>query len=132
MLRSLSKCAAGRTTSCLRPGWIVEETLAKNLVAAPLLPCDLVDAAHLAGLVRELENPVNGNVIAFNHRGHRLGIHMRHARQHATLVGDQQAAVRLWRGGVFLQAGIFGVIALDRAGMIAGFDDSDKLIETGP
>src|SRR5216684_6907163 len=65
-LRYQSKCQPCR--SGFRPGRIVEETLAEDLVAAPLLQRDLVDAAHPAGLVGQFENPVNGDVIAFNHR----------------------------------------------------------------
>src|SRR3979411_1276915 len=63
MLRSLPKCP---TRSSLRPGWIVEKTLAENPVAAPLLPCELVDPMHLAGFVRQFKDPVNGNAVTFN------------------------------------------------------------------
>ena len=35
------------------------------------------------------------------------------------------------RGGILLHAGVLGVIALDRAGMIAGDDGGNELIETG-
>src|ERR1019366_390528 len=127
-LRPTPKCHA---PSRLRFGRIIEETLAENLVAAPFLQAHLVDPKHLAGFVGQLENPVNGDVVALDHRRHRLGIDMRHARQNAALAGDQQVAAAARRACVLLHAGILGVIALDGAGMIASLDDGDKLIETG-
>src|SRR6266550_2575100 len=116
--------------SGLRPGRIVEETLAEYLVAAPLLQRDLVDPPYFPGFIGELENPVNGGIVAFDHRGHRLGIDMRHARQNAALVSHQQIAADARRRRVLLHAGIFGVIALDSAGMIASLNNGDKLIKT--
>src|ERR1700738_1191175 len=56
---------------------------------------------------------------------------MRHPRQHAALVGDQQVAADTRRRGILLHAGILGVIALDGAGVIAGFNDGDEFFETG-
>jgi hypothetical protein len=61
-LRPPTKCQ--QLSLRLRPGRIVEETLAENLVAAPLLQRDLVDPVHFAGFIGELENPVNGDIIA--------------------------------------------------------------------
>src|SRR5260370_11289444 len=124
MLRPSPKCR-----SAFRPGRIIEKTLAKNLVAAPLLQARLVDLVHFAGFVRQLENPVNGDVVAFNQRGERLGIDMRHARQHAALVGDQHVAADTRGCRIFLHAGILGVIALDGAGVIAGLNNGYKLIQ---
>src|ERR1700694_3187302 len=125
-LRPPPKCHG---PSSLRSRRIIEKTLAKDLVAAPFLQRDLVDPVHLAGFIRQLENPVNGDAVAFDHRGHRLGIDMRHARKDAALVRDQNVATDARRGCVLLHAGIFGVIALDGAGMITGLDDSDKFIQ---
>src|SRR6266478_6259318 len=118
-----------RSPSRLRPGRIIEKTLAKNLVAAPILQADLVDPVHLAGFIRELENPVNGCAVAFDYRGNRLGVDIAHARQNAALMGDQRLAADPRRRRVLLHAGILGVIALDGAGVIAGFNDGDKLIQ---
>src|SRR5260221_13092928 len=86
-LRPTPKCQ-----SRLGPRRIVEKALAEYPVAAPLLQRDLVDPVHLAGFIRQLENPVNGDVVAFDHGRHRLGIDVRHARKDAALVGDQQVA----------------------------------------
>ena len=118
-----------RSPSRLRPGRIIEKTLAKNLVAAPFLQAHLVDPVHLAGFIRQLENPVNGDVVAFDHGRHRLGIDVRHARKDAALVRDQQIAPNARRASVLLHAGIFGVIALDGAGVIAGLDHGDEFIQ---
>src|ERR1700730_11379702 len=85
MLRPMPKCAF--ETSLHYFGRIVEEALAEDLVAAPFLQAHLVEPAHLAGFVGQFENPVNGDVIAFDHRGERLGINMRHSRQHTPLGG---------------------------------------------
>src|ERR1700704_3556069 len=126
MLRPSAKCP-----SRLRPRRIIEKTLAKNPVAAPLLQCDLVDPKRFAGFVRQLENPVNRDAVAFDHRRHRFGIDMRHPGQYAALVRDQEVAADAGRRGVLLHAGILGVIALDGAGMIAGFNGGDEFIETG-
>jgi hypothetical protein len=68
----------------------------------------------------------NGDVIAFDHRGHRLGIDVRHARQDAALAGDQHVATDARRRRILLHAGIFGAIAFDCAGMIVGLDDRDE------
>ncbi len=43
----------------------------------------------------------------------------------------QDVAADPRRGGVLLHAGVLGVEALDGAGMIAGDDGSNELIETG-
>src|SRR5476649_548258 len=40
-------------------GRVVKETLARNPVAAPLLPCDLVETADQAGFLRQFEIPVD-------------------------------------------------------------------------
>src|SRR6476661_7420053 len=117
MLRPASKYSPPSRLGFRR---IIEKTLAKNPVAAPFLQAHLVDPVHLAGFIRQLENPVNGDAVAFDHGGHRLGIDMRHARKHAALVRDQQVAANARRAGVLLHAGIFSVVALDGAGVIAG------------
>src|ERR1035437_5387091 len=127
-LRPTPKCHA---PSRLRFGRIIEKTLAKNLVAAPFLQAHLVDPEHLAGFIGQLESPVNGDAVALDHRRHRLGIDMRHARQNAALAGDQQVAAAARRACVLLHAGILGVIALDGAGMIACLNNGDELIESG-
>src|SRR5260370_29818148 len=115
--------------SGLRPRRIVKEALAENLVAAPLLQAHLIDPVHIAGLIRQFENPVNGEAVAYDCRRQRLGIDMRHARQHAALMRDQHVATDARRACVLLHAGIFGVIALDGAGVIASLPDGDKLIQ---
>src|SRR5512132_4424283 len=115
--------------SGFRPRRIIEKTLAKNLVAAPLLQAHLVDPVHLAGFIRQFEDPVKGDAVTFNHRGERLGIDMAHARQNATFVGDQQVAPDPRGCRILLHAGIPSVIALDGAGMIAGLDNRDKFIQ---
>src|SRR4051812_2652062 len=129
-LRPPTNCQ--QLSSSLQPGRIVEKPLAKDLVAAPFLQGDLVDAVHLACVIGEFENPVNRNVVAFDQAGDRLGIDVRHPRQHAALMGDQQVAADARGCGVLLHAGILGVIALDGAGMIAAFDHGDEFIQTGP
>src|ERR1035437_4199771 len=98
-LRPTPKCHA---PSRLRFGRIIEKTLAKNLVAAPFLQAHLVDPEHLAGLIRQLEDPVNRDAVALDHRRHRLGINMRHARQYSSLVGDQHVATDARRRCVLL------------------------------
>jgi len=46
-------------------------------------------------------------------------------------VGDEDIAPDArWRR-ILLHAGILGIVALDGAGMIAGFNDGNELIETG-
>ena len=44
---------------------------------------------------------------------------------------DQDVAADPWRRCVLLHAGVLGVEALDRAGMIAGDDGGNEFIETG-
>src|SRR6476659_9619024 len=78
--------------SAFRPRRIIEKPLAKDLVAAPFLQAYLVDPVHLARFIPQLEDPVNGHVVAFDHRGDRLGIDMAHACQNAALMGDQRVA----------------------------------------
>ena len=56
---------------------------------------------------------------------------MRHARQNAALMRNEYVATDARRRRVLLHAGILGVIALDGAGVIAGFNDGDEFIETG-
>src|ERR1019366_641647 len=129
MLRPLPKRAIGRSGDDL--GRIVEEALAEYPVAAPFLQTHLVEPAHLAGFVGQFEIPVDGDVVALDDRRYRLGINVRHPRQDTALVGDQHVAADARRRQVLLHAGILGVIVLDRAGMVAGFDDRNELIETG-
>src|SRR6266446_5672046 len=119
-----------RSPSRLRPGRIIEKTLAKNLVAAPFLEAHLVDPVHLAGFIRQLENPVNGDVVAFDYRRDRLGVDMAHTRQNAAFMGDQQAPPDPRRRRILLHAGILSVIALDGAGVVAGLDNGDKFIQS--
>jgi len=95
------------------------------------LQCDLVNPAHLAGFIGQFEIPVNGDVVALDRRRHRLRIDMRHERQYAALMRHQTIAADARRACVLLHAGIFGVIALDGAGVIAGLDHGDELIEKG-
>jgi hypothetical protein len=56
---------------------------------------------------------------------------VRHPRQRRSLVGNQYIAANARRREIFLHGGVFGVIALDGAGMVTGFDDGNELIETG-
>ena len=75
IIRAAPNCLS-RARSGFRPGRIVKESLAENPVAAPFLQRDLVDPMNLAGTAGQLENPVNGNPIAFDHRRHRLRINV--------------------------------------------------------
>src|ERR1035438_6058164 len=90
MLRPLPKRAIERSGHDL--GRIVEEALAEYPVAAPFLQTHLVEPAHLAGFVGQFETPVDGDVIALDHRRYRLGVNVRHPRQDTALVGDQPVA----------------------------------------
>src|SRR5215207_10189129 len=110
---------------------IVEEPLAKHTVAAPFLQRDFVEPAGLAGMIDELEYPVYRDAIALDHRGHAGRRHALHAFQHRALMRDQDVAADARRRGILLHAGVLGVEALDRAGMIAGDDGRNELIETG-
>src|SRR5271168_940392 len=56
---------------------------------------------------------------------------MRHPHQRRPLVGNQCVAANARRREILLHCGIFGVIALDGAGMVTRFDDANELIETG-
>src|SRR3954469_10700609 len=49
---------------------LVEEALAKNPVAAPFLQRDLIDPSGPAGVIDEVENPVNRDAVALEDRGH--------------------------------------------------------------
>src|SRR5262249_45090943 len=110
---------------------VVEEALAENLVAAPFLQCDLVEAADLAGLVGQLEIPVDGDAFALDGGGHADRDHLGCALQHGALMRHQAVAADARRRSVLLHAGVFGVVTLDRAGMVAGDDKGDELVETG-
>src|ERR1700732_1374996 len=57
---------------------------------------------------------------------------MRHPRQCRSLVGNQHVATDARRRRVLLHAGIVRIVALDRTSMVAGLDDRNELIETGP
>src|ERR1700722_6108160 len=127
MLRPPAKCQ--QMSLGLRPRQIVEEPLAQDPVAAPFLQAYLVNPEHLAGFIGQLENPVNGDAVALDHRRHRLGIDVRHPRQHAALMRDQQVAADARRTRILLHAGILMVIALDGAGVIAGLHHCDKFIQ---
>src|SRR5665213_2873178 len=120
-ISQIGKREASSPIEMLRLRWrrIVKEPLAKEPVAAPFLQRDFVDPAHLAGFIGEFEDPVDGNMVALDHRGHRLGSDMRHQCENAALAGHQHVAADAPRRRVLLHAGILGVIALDGAGMIA-------------
>src|SRR4051812_113595 len=49
---------------------LVEEPLAENAVPAPFLQRHFVDPPCLAGMINEVENPVNRNAVAFEDRRH--------------------------------------------------------------
>src|ERR1700751_4243096 len=117
--------------SAVDPGRIVEEALAENPVAAPFLQGNLVETTGLAVLVGQLKIPVNGNTVAFERRGNADGYDLGHALQHRALMRHKAIAADAGRSGILLHAGVLGVIALDRAGMIAGDDSGDELVEAG-
>src|SRR5712675_298665 len=71
MLRPMPKHAIVKSNHDF--GWIVEEALAEDLLATPFLQAHFVEPAHLAGSVGQFENPVNRDLVAFDHRGDRLG-----------------------------------------------------------
>src|SRR4051794_25737474 len=123
--RTVSRCQLRRLRR------IVEEPLAKNLVAAPFLQRDFVEPCRLAGMKDELEHPIDGDTVALDHRGHAGRGHALDALQYRALMRHENVAADPRRRGILLHAGIFRVIALDRAGMIAGDDGRNELIETG-
>src|SRR5918999_2907 len=140
---AMTVIVAGRRENCFGAGrnvsrWqlgglrrIVEEPLAPNLVAAPFLQRDFVEPAGLAGMIGKLEYPVNRDMVALDDRGHAGRGHAFDPLQHRALMRYQHVAADPWQGGVLLHAGVLGVEALDRAGMIAGDDGGDEFIETG-
>src|SRR4051794_20071627 len=110
---------------------IVKEPLAKNLIVAPLLHGDLVDAVYPARKAGQLEYPVDRDPVALDHRGRRFGIDLGCPRENAALMRNQPVAADPRRRGVLLHAGVFGVIALDGVGMVAALDDGNELHREG-
>src|SRR5882762_9333845 len=90
MLANLARPKLRRRPNCqqLSSGLlrrIVEEALAEDAVAAPFLQRHLVDPRGPAGMVGEIEHPVDRNAIALEDRGHAGRGHVFHALQRGAI-----------------------------------------------
>src|SRR5258708_34372865 len=110
---------------------IVEKPLAENPVAAPFLQRNFIEPSGFTGMIDKFEHPVDRDTVALDHRGNANRDHTLCARQRGALMRHQHVAADPGRGGVLLHAGVLGIIALDRAAMIAGNDGRNEFIETG-
>src|SRR5258708_9669665 len=95
-----------------------EEAPGEFFAPAPLLQRARLEPPYFPGFIGEFENPVNGDIVAFDHRGHRLEIDMGHARQNVALAGHQQIPADALGGRLLLLVRFLLVTPLDSAAML--------------
>jgi hypothetical protein len=76
----------------------------------------------------ELEHPVDRDAVALDDRSHASRSDALRPLERCALMRHEDVTAYPRRGGIFLHAGIFGVIALDGAGVIAGYDNRNELV----